>query len=234
MQAEKGGPGTYQPKGDGKGKGYQGTCFKCGKVGHKAFECRSVQAVEDDGSEKTIEDVWLVGQVEVEDIEKQKGDDQEFMINHVCKDGWVRAGKKTEVTVDSAADESVCPKEWGDEMFELREVDEGKEMQLRNANGGKIKHYGKRDVTFEVEGESDLKLMGIGFQASDVRKPFAAVHRIVEKGNRVQFGPNPEDNYIQNVRTLEKVHMRKKGRSYVLDIEFVKKVGASQTFQRQP
>ena len=53
--------------------------------------------------------------------------------------------------------------------------------------------------------------MGLGFEASDVRKLFAAVHRIVEKENKVQFGPNPEDNFIQNIATKEKVHMRKKG-----------------------
>ena len=160
--------------------------------------------------------------------------DEELTINQVCKNGWARDGKKMEVTVDSAADESVCPKEWGEDMFQLKEVAEGKEMKLRNANGGKIMHYGKRDVTFEVEGEFDVKLMGLGFQASDVRKPLAAAHRIVEKGNWVQFGPKPEDNFIQNVKTLEKVHMRKKGRSYVLDIEFVKKATDSTTFQRQP
>ena len=28
----------YWPKGGGKGGGYQGSCFKCGNVGHKAAE----------------------------------------------------------------------------------------------------------------------------------------------------------------------------------------------------
>ena len=47
-------------------------------------------------------------------------DEQNLMIGHVAKQNWVRRGK-SEVTVDSAADESVCPKEWG-EVFELKEV----------------------------------------------------------------------------------------------------------------
>ena len=120
-------------------------------------------------------------------------------------------------------------------MFELEAVLEGREMKLSNANGGKIKHYGQRDVTVAVKGDRDTKLMGMGFQVSDVKKPLAAVYRIVEKGNRVQFGPEAEDNFIENVRTGEKVFMRRKGRSYVLDVEFMKKVdGASQSFQRQP
>ena len=29
----------YWPKGSGKGGGYQGSCFKCRKVAHKAVEC---------------------------------------------------------------------------------------------------------------------------------------------------------------------------------------------------
>ena len=62
---------------------------------------------------------------------------------------------------------------------------------------------------------------GMTFQASDVRRPLAAVARIVETGNRVQFGHDVEDNYIQNVVTGDKVPMRRKGRSYVIDVDFI-------------
>ena len=52
--------------------------------------------------------------------------------------------------------------------------------------------------------------MSLGFQVSDVQKPLAAVWRIADKGNLVQFGPNPEDNFIQNVTTKRKIPMIKK------------------------
>ena len=55
-------------------------------------------------------------------------------------------GGKTQITVDSAAEESVCPWEWG-EQFGVSEAD--KWMKFRNASGGSIEHYGKRDVQVE-------------------------------------------------------------------------------------
>lgn len=63
--------------------------------------------------------------------------------------------------------------------------------------------------------------MSLGFQFSDVQKPLAAVWRIAEKGNIVQFGPRKEDSYIQNVITKQRVPKTRKGGSYVLDAEFV-------------
>ena len=59
------------------------------------------------------------------------------------------------------------------------------------------------------------------FQVSDARNPLASVARITEKGNIVQFGPQPADNYIFNPATTEKVMMRKKGRKFVLDVDFL-------------
>ena len=52
-------------------------------------------------------------------------------------------GEKTEITVDSAAEESVCPWEWGSQ-FQTKPAD--KWMRFRNASGGFIDHWGKRDV----------------------------------------------------------------------------------------
>ena len=72
--------------------------------------------------------------------------------------------------------------------------------------------------------------MGMEFQVSDVRKPLAAVWRIAEKGNRIQFGPTDEECFIKNVKTGEKVGLTRKGGSYVMAAEYMKKL-EGETFQ---
>lgn len=69
------GGGKAQGKGAG-GKGYQGTCWNCGKVGHKSAECwygRAAAAVEDVGGQGGVEEeedtrgvdsVWMIASVE--------------------------------------------------------------------------------------------------------------------------------------------------------------------------
>ena len=134
---------------------------------------------------------------------------------------WEQRGRG-EITIDSAAEESVCPRLWREEFPVIRSA---KKMNFLNASGGKMGHYGEKQVKFVTkESEEKGSVMGLDFQASDVRKPLAAVWRIAEKGNVVRFGPRDEDNYIQNVETGEKQMMRRKGRSYVLDVEFVQPV----------
>ena len=61
----------------------------------------------------------------------------------------VGSGQKAEITIDSAAEESVCPEGWAKE-FETTKLKEGEEMTLVSANGGKINHYGRRKVNFEA------------------------------------------------------------------------------------
>ena len=49
-----------------------------------------------------------------------------------------------------------------------------------------------------------------------------SVKRITEQGNWVSFGPKPEDNFIGNRATGQKVQLRKTAKgSYVLDVRFV-------------
>ena len=48
-------------------------------------------------------------------------------------------------------------------------------------------------------------------------KPLAAVRRIVEKGNIVQFGPNAADNFIMNVSTKDKVMLKQERGQYVME-----------------
>ena len=67
------------------------------------------------------------------------------------------------------------------------------------------------------------------FQASDVQKPLAAVWRIADKGNRVSFGPGPEDSYFQNIASGENIEMVRRGGSYIIKADFV----TDQSFGRQ-
>ena len=52
-------------------------------------------------------------------------------------------GGKTSITVDSGAEENVCPWEWG-ELFGVTETTNP--MQFRDASGGTIEHFGQREV----------------------------------------------------------------------------------------
>ena len=55
-------------------------------------------------------------------------------------------GERTSFTVDSGAEENVCPWEWG-ERFGVKPA--ACPMKFRNASGGMIEHYGQRDVVME-------------------------------------------------------------------------------------
>ena len=131
------------------------------------------------------------------------------------KKAWTSVGKG-EITVDSAAEESVCPKAWG-KAYPVKEPE--KWLKFTNASGGSMNHYGAKEAKFKTE--EGGQVMSLGFQVSDVQKPLAAVWRIAAKENLIQFGPRVEDNYIQNVMTQKKIPMVRRGGSYVVEAEFV-------------
>ena len=166
--------------------------------------------------------VWpkLEDTVLMKEIGKQKWDKKETQVQEkecdICGLGSA-GGAKTDVTVDSAAEESVCPQDWANN-FEMQPL-RGEGMKFVNANGGRIAHYGSKKVAMQVEGKEVSRMMGFGFEVTDVKKPLLAVFRICEKGNVVQFGPQAKDNFIKNVQTNEKVFMKRKGNSYVIEGE---------------
>ena len=59
---------------------------------------------------------------------------------------------------------------------------------------------------------------------------------MAEKNHLVQFGPDPADCFIKHKVTGDKIFMKQKRGSYVLDVEFVKEVSevtAPPTFHRR-
>ena len=79
--------------------------------------------VEEDDEEKTVDSVWMIGNVDSDPVEKTDG---EVVINHVHTGKRTRVGM-TEATIDSAADGSVCPLDWGS-MFRLEKVQVGEQI----------------------------------------------------------------------------------------------------------
>ena len=57
--------------------------------------------------------------------------------------GKFENGEDTEITVDSGAEENVCPKDWGSQ-FKIHKPE--KILKLVNASGRRIDHYGSRVV----------------------------------------------------------------------------------------
>ena len=54
-----------------------------------------------------------------------------------------KGGKKGEITVDSGAEENVCPWDWGQEFG----INQGvKKIRFRGAGGDVIRHWGERKV----------------------------------------------------------------------------------------
>ena len=130
-------------------------------------------------------------------------------------------GPKVKIAIDSAAAESVCPYEWA-EQFKVKPVASGMEQAFVNASGGSIKHYGEKKVALLAKGSTGVaRTIGLPFQACDVKRPLAAVWRICEKGNIVQFGPAETDNFIQNVKSQEKIMLKKERGLYVMEASLV-------------
>ena len=192
---------------DGGGKGFRGECWHCGRTGHRAQDCpdakpaAEIRNVVEEPEETEVGGVWSIGCVECATV----GCVDCMSINTVERKEWTPVGSGY-ITVDSAAEESVCPKDWG-KAFGMDTL--AKWMQFANACGGKMNHYGERRTTFKAGGGDSV--MGMKFQVSDVQKPLAAVWRIAERGNRVCFGPDPRYNYIENIASGKKINMIRKG-----------------------
>ena len=199
------------------------------RIAQKGKSVTNIGSVEEE-QETYMGGVWSIAHVEAEVVDAvwkvvkgcgrwrrtRKDINEERTINAVPVESTFRPVVAGEITVDSAAEESVCPKIWG-KAYPLQEP--ARRLKFMNASGGSMNHYGEKEAKFTTGGRGPV--MSLGFQVSDVQKPLAAVWRIADKGNLVQFGPNPEDNFIQNVTTKRKIPMIKKGGSYVIEADFV-------------
>ena len=124
-----------------------------------------------------------------------------------------------DIIVDSAADESCWPVGQGDAF---PTVASSRDLKLRTANGGEMRHYGEKQVTFRYRGGEGRDPVGLRFQVTDVRRPLLAVRRLVERGNTVVMSEKVGGSYIENKATQVRIPIVKKAGSFVIEAQFVK------------
>lgn len=211
--------------GGGGGKGYQGTCWKCGKIGHTSAECNTAAAgaVEAEEAEERADccqvemgGVWLIGNVESrrESIEVHN---QFEVLGQEEDDG------EKEVGFEECTSEPPEPPTVGEWPARVRK---------RTCRGGGRCGYGscreaKEEVEVDevvavnaVEDRTWTRLSGLMFNVAEVKKPLAAAAKIVEAGNRVILDPNPDKCFIENVDSKERMRLRKERGVYVIDAKF--------------
>jgi hypothetical protein len=112
-----------------------------------------------------------------------------------------------ELTVDSAAGESVCNPTHGPLRYiPLKESWGSKNrVQYRSATGENVPNLGEKKVRIKTEEgiTADLTI-----QACNVTKPLLSVGKINEQGNRVVFETSGK-SYIENVSSGKKIWLKK-------------------------
>jgi hypothetical protein len=71
-----------------------------------------------------------------------------------------------------------------------------------------------------VEDKTWTRMSGMTFNVADVKKSLAAAAKVVEAGNRVVLGPDPEKSYVENIKTKEKMRLRKEKGVCVIDVKY--------------
>ena len=133
----------------------------------------------------------------------------------------VTAKDEDEITVDSGAARNVWPKQ-RKEGGKVTPADKG--AKLVAANGTDIPISGEKVVKFVNDGRH----CAMKFLVTTVKKPLAAVSSIVDEGNVVVFGPGKDGSFIQNVATGERIMMRRKKGTFVINADFGAAAAAKQ------
>ena len=210
------------------GSGYQGICWKCGQVGHKAAECPNMnelgaeqqEVLEKDESSVELGGVWHLCPVTRVDFESKNpfgglsGEDEEEDY-----EGMPDMVESEDEGVEVSGS-TLCSDFPGLGSVK-KPVPKAPRMKKLPRKSERVDWH-RWVAIVDKERKEGFRTMDLKFQVADVKKPLIAVKRITEKGNYVSFGPGDKDNYILNKDSGDRLVMRPNGKgSYLLDVSFV-------------
>ena len=276
---------NHNVKGKGKnakGKGYQGTCWNCGKVGHKASECntRMTYLVEEAEEEEQVEGVggvWevLVAGVTAGDVQRKSrwgptacttkattsttAGQPGTPSNGPTSRTTTSSSQKTTVTtrVYSSGVTNANPKACGKTIASVSPTSSSARTTASTKGntttwaqvvvGGKTvyppglevpKSQTKTQNRFtglQVTNDYDVdevnevhtcnkqqwtRPSSMTFNVASVTKPLASAAQVVASGNRIVLDPRPDESFVENVRTGERMRLREQKGVYVFDVQY--------------
>ena len=227
------GKGAYESK--GKGKGYQGECWNCGKVGHKANECTAMNTnyIEEGSGEEAveIEGMWDVSGVQAVELQGSRVDPS---------GDWARRWSTTALVGGPGSRAIMCLRnrfaalsededEAEAEMGEKDHVEQGEHARReeqwrpvwrRRRAQQERKHVEVAEVHVEEVAAEEVftRLSSMTFNVAGVCKPLVSAAKVIEAGNRVVM--DPKGSYIENTKTGERMQLRVKKGVFVFDVEY--------------
>ena len=217
--------GDQKGKGDkGKGKGYQGVCWNCGKVGHKANECHAKgmhhvheeefrdEPVGVEGMEEVYEDeTWTIGNVGETDPSLDGGVPPGLgggPWREVSTGGWRSAARRGKP--------KCCTHE---ETFRVGTHNRFAELEEHPMEIGGTDTYEIGEVRAGGE-QGWTRLSSVNFNLAGVCKPLISAAEVVAKGNKIVMDPDPEKSHIENLRTGERMKLRMQKGVFVIDVKY--------------
>ena len=135
-------------------------------------------------------------------------------VNHDC---YEEMTETVTATVDSGAAVCVMPVDTAS-AYRVKPSQASRDgVMYKAASGHKIPDLGTR--TWFAETESGPTSMTCA--VAEVDKVLLSVAKIVDKGNVVQFGPTPEQCFVQNIKTGKKMSVARRRDVFVMDMEVI-------------
>ena len=70
------------------------------------------------------------------------------------------------------------------------------------------------------DGKKWTRPSSMTFNVASVTKPLASAAQVVASGNRIVLDPRPDESYVENVKTGERMRLREQKGVYVFDVQY--------------
>ena len=144
--------------------------------------------------------------------EDEEGDEKIMQFSTPeCKKGW----KKMTATVDSGCTESVTNEEECSNVETVPSPQSRSGVVYEVANAETVENEGQKCCEISAQGLQGTKALTL--QVAKVHKTLLSVAKLAKAGNTVVFS-DVYGNYVENNFTGERIHMRKRGNLYEIDL----------------